>query len=604
MTISSRLSFILCMFAVVHLRADDASRLRTNNALNVSWGDQIVVGEGIAKLDTPAHIAQALERWQAMGHITTVYWRISSWILQNYHDIRRQGFEWYHDPLERIERHCDPRTEALRHAHRLGMRIYGYMTIFDEGCPASVLYGDSKPFPWQSHVTIENPGFLVCDRGGDKRHWGVMEYHYPEVRRYKIGQALAFLDAYDYDGIYICTRSHSPPAETADMYGFNEPVRQAFRKRHGVDILTDEFDVQAWRDLRGEGLTLFFRELRAALNARGKRLAVGVPRMDIIGPPYGNMTLAWRTWVREELIDELVVGVSSGNFHYPSQRGRDRQRGYLASHDEHVGLKPRLQDLRTSYGPLCRAHGVILRRSSSSPVAVPPLDGHMIGAMSFGSHQLALFVTPHQALDLQTPSSTVDLWVNPAETADFPRLLSKYDHTLGDDGRGWEIMLGDNACVVFRVAGPGFDRHVRSRLPAPADTWTHIACGIDRDTRVFIRINGQDCAAEEVRTDPPRTVPVALRIGCYGGGGRPFKGRLAGIRIWDRDVAFAPAGIPQTNAAQVLFQLAVPADGLALPAARGPDDIDLLMLGDVATGMGPGPNADLNALRFGDAPEN
>jgi len=582
--------------------APDRVQLVSDNALNVSWGDQIVVGKGVARLDTPEHIRAALAQWQGMGGITTVYWRISSWIIGNYHVHRKKGYEWYYDPLRDIEALCDPRAEALSACRALGMKLYAYFTIYDEGSPTSVLYGDKSPFPWQSRFTIEHPEFLACDRTGRKRHHGVMEYWRPEVRRYKTGQACRFLDAYDYDGVYICTRSHSPPAETADAYGFNDVVVAEFQRRFGVDIRTEKFDVQAWRDLRGEGLTLFLRELRGELQRRGKKLAIGVPRLGIIGPPYGNMTLPWRTWVKEKLIDELVIGVKSGNFHYPSQKGRDRERGYLASGDDRFGMQPLLTDVRETYGELCRTHGVKLRTSGNSPFALPPLSGHMINAMAFGAQAVNVSIAPHPCLDLQSPECTIDFWFYADATADWPRLLSKYDHTLGEQGRGWEIMIGEENRIVFRFAYPGVDRHVRSATPVRAGEWVHVACGFaGKDRKAFIFLNGRPSVEKTVSAELPRVTPVPLRLGCYGSGGRPLNGRLAALRIRSRAVTFDSAGAAAGQGADsVVFGVDFPTDMSADAKLQviGPGDVQVAAVGDLAGQFVAGPKPGVGALQL------
>ena len=570
------------------------------NALNVSWGDQIVIGKGIARLDTPEHIRKALAMWGEQGQAGTVYWRISSWVIQTYHKTRKEKFEWYYKPLQEIEARCDPRTEAIRSCHALNMRVYAYLTLFDEGSPASILYGDSAPFPWQSTFTIEHPEYLACDRSGEKRHYGVMEYWYPEVRKYKIGQILAFLKKYDMDGVYICTRSHSRPADAADQYGFSDPVVTEFQKRHGVNIRTQEFDRQAWRDLRGEGLTLFFRELRAALKPLSKRISVGVPRLEIVGPPYGNMTLTWRQWVKKELIDELVIGVNSGNFHYPSVKGKDKQRGYLGSGDEGFGVRPIEEDVGKVYGPLCREHGVALLVIGNSPQPMPGTAGNMVGAMSLPGDQLSVFLPSHETLALAGPGFTVDFWVNPRSLKAFPRLLSKYNHTQGDVGRGWEVMIGEKGEVMFRVAGPGFDHHLASTAVLKAKEWAHVACGRDAESgSLFIEINGKRVSPVLI-SKPPRNVDVPLVLGAYAGGGRRFQGALAGIRIWGQTMSFDSDGMPKTKSDKPLFVLTVtPHDPEPEIEVSGPADLKPHFTGSLKTALGPGPKPALAAVSFG-----
>jgi hypothetical protein len=592
-----RVVALLGLLVCVGIPAQEAAL--PNHALNVSWGDQVVIGKGAARLDSPEHIREALTAWHHGCRLAVVYWRLCSWTIANYCEQRTKGAEWYYDRVQEAEAKGDIYASALASCRDLSLPIYGYITLFDEGSPTTVRYGDSAPFPWQSHFTIEHPEFLVCNRDGTQRQWGVMEYWHPEVRQYKRGQIRRFLDTYDYDGIYLCTRSHSPPAETADTFGFNEPVANEYRRRHGADPRTQEFDLQTWRDLRGEGLTLFLREVRAELSHRGKRLAIGIPRGDIIGPPYGNMTLPWRQWLAEHLVDELVIGVQSGNFHYPSQKGKDRDRGYLVSGDDGFGLAALSEDVGQRYAPACRAASAVLRLSATMlHPPVPGLDGCMLDAGSVATRNLEVTVLPHPALDLQTPAVTIEFSVWPQSGTEWPRLLSKYNHVLGDEGRGWEIMLGDGGRLVFRLAQPGVDLHARSAEALPERRWTRVRCGFDGPGQpIQIWLDDRLSVEREVTAFRPRAVPVPLALGRYAGGGRPFAGRLCGVRIWD----CGPAEIDRNNGRTPLFALRIAAEGeQAAVRVEQPPGLAVLTLGSLSGACCPGIDGKADALRFGE----
>ena len=119
-------------------------------------------------------------------------------------------------------------------------------------------------------------------------------------------------------GLFVCLRSQSRPADHADQFGFNEPVRADFRARRAVDIRRDDFDLQAVRDLLGEYVTALLGETRAALARDGRGLALGVARGDVLGPPLGNSTLAWREWLSQGLVNHLVIDQNSSQC--PSMR--------------------------------------------------------------------------------------------------------------------------------------------------------------------------------------------------------------------------------------------------------------------------------------------
>jgi hypothetical protein len=149
-------------------------------------------------------------------------------------------------------------------------------------------------------------------------------------------------------------RSQSRPADYADQHGFNDPIHQEYLKRYGIDIRTEDFDLQLWCDLLGEYLTRFLKELRKALSTEQMSLTVGVPRGSIIGPPMGNTTLQWPKWVREGIIDQLIIDQNSSQcpsmWHelWPMHRGY----GYLQNYLNGRGMKSLEEDLVRTYNPV------------------------------------------------------------------------------------------------------------------------------------------------------------------------------------------------------------------------------------------------------------
>jgi hypothetical protein len=176
---------------------------------------------------------------------------------------------------------------------------------------------------------------------------------YPRARRAFIERWLAWLAPTRFDGLFVCLRSQARPADHADQFGYNAPVRRTFRERYGVDPARREFDRQAWRDLCGEHLTTLLVELRDALSIRGRRLGIGVARGEVLGPPLGNTTLQWREWTRRGLVDDLIVDQNSSQcpsmWHrlWPMHRGT----GYLQNYLDGSGLPPLADHLRDAYGP-------------------------------------------------------------------------------------------------------------------------------------------------------------------------------------------------------------------------------------------------------------
>jgi hypothetical protein len=245
-------------------------------------------------------------------------------------------------------------------SHSFGMKAYLYVSLFDEGWPLppkevrEVSYHNAMHFQhisWQSTFSRENPEYALVDRSGQQRQWGVLSLAYPEVRSHFCRRFMNLLQDTEFDGLFVCLRSQSRPADFADQFGFNEPVRQDYLRRYGRDIWAEDFDLQAWRNFLGEYLTMLLSELRDRLNSLDVNLAVGVPRGDVLGPPLGNTTLYWRDWVKKGLVDELVINQNSSQcpsmWHqlWPMHRGYGYLQNYLDGHN----LPPLLDHLSSAY---------------------------------------------------------------------------------------------------------------------------------------------------------------------------------------------------------------------------------------------------------------
>jgi len=88
-------------------------------------------------------------------------------------------------------------------------------------------------------------------------------------------------------------------------------LRDEFLRRYGVDIWeTDDFDLAAWRRLRGEAYTQFYRETADLVRGRGRKLGLHISRTMDIEPELGasmEMHFDWRTWLDENLADSVTM---------------------------------------------------------------------------------------------------------------------------------------------------------------------------------------------------------------------------------------------------------------------------------------------------------
>ena len=222
---------------------------QSGNIASVSWPDHLVFGEGDGRLATVDALARRMDRWQEELGATTVHWREVR--------TRRDHARYYASPgnprtHQRRIREIDWDDFAVvpRLAHERGMRAELYVSVLDEGRPLPSRRERERSFhnamhgqhvTWQSTFSRAHPEFAVVDRAGETRQWGVLCFGYPEVRQHFRDRIQEYLHGYDWDGVFLCLRTQARPATFADQFGFNAPVQEAMRERHGVDILQSGF---------------------------------------------------------------------------------------------------------------------------------------------------------------------------------------------------------------------------------------------------------------------------------------------------------------------------------------------------------------------------
>ena len=348
-----------------------AETAEQSNIISVSWSDHLIFGEGDGRLATIEALSQRMQSWKRELNACIICWRCTRDRIsgrfyegsghQHFFRARKSDVDW--NDFEVI-----PEI-----AHMLGLQVFLYVTVFDEGWP--LLSRKKREFSyhnrmhcqhvsWQSEFSRANPQYAMVDRTLQNHQWGVLCLGFPEARKHLVGRYLRLLREGDFDGIFVCLRSQSRPADHADQFGFNDPVHLEYLKRYGTDIRTEDFNLQSWRDLLGEYLTCFLQELRAALNGSGApmQLSVGVPRGSVLGPPMGNTTLQWPTWVRERIIDQLVIDQNSSQcpsmWHalWPMHRGY----GYLQNYLNGRGMYMLEEDVLKTYAPVFEGKSIKL----------------------------------------------------------------------------------------------------------------------------------------------------------------------------------------------------------------------------------------------------
>jgi hypothetical protein len=312
------------------------------NIVSVSWSDHLSFGQGDGRLETPEALARRMQAWKGDLNAGALHWRM----LRRRIPGRFFAASGYQHPSETAAARIawDDFAVVPALARDLMIEPWLYVSVFDEGYPLAPsreravshhnpMHG--QHVAWQSELTRRHPDWLTVARSGHAHQAGVICLAYPEARAALVERWTRLVEGTAFAGLFICLRSQSRPAEHADQFGFNEPVRREFQARHGRDILREDFDVQVWRDLLGEYLTALLRETGDALRASGVQLGVGVPRGDVLGPPLGNTTVGWREWLSRGLIDVLVIDQNSSQcpsmWHqlWPMHRGYGYLQDYL-----------------------------------------------------------------------------------------------------------------------------------------------------------------------------------------------------------------------------------------------------------------------------------
>ncbi len=331
------------------------------NIASVSWGDHVVFGDGDGNLRTADSLKRRLDVWRDELGCGVLHWRVENLgIPVKFHTPDGSR----HPYLERfgsvaIDEFMDV-PDAARDA---GLQSYLYVTLFDEGWPLppaeerAVSYHNDmhcQHVSIQTQFCADHPEFMMTDREGNERQWGVVCLAYEEVRQEFTNRFCRLITDTGYDGLFVCLRSQSRPPEFADQFGYNEPVRQDYAEIKKRDIDEGNFDEHCWRQLLGSYLTSFLEELRAELKKLEKKLAVGGPRGDTLGPPLGNGELQWRDWAKRHLVDQLVIEQSSsrcpsiGHNLWPMHRGG----GYVQNYIDGSGMPPLLEHLADDYSPV------------------------------------------------------------------------------------------------------------------------------------------------------------------------------------------------------------------------------------------------------------
>jgi len=241
--------------------------------------------------------------------------------------------ELYDDTGERTVATWDEREPASRkdmatyaHAARMHCRaVFGQRGIPEDygRDAASGMYRfdlGHRDFERVLDAPADDPSacHIAVVRGCNPYHIGALHPCYPVVRAYWLSMVERAIAA-GVDGVDFRIANHSSWCSNPLEYGFNTPIADEFRQRHGVDILCESFDVGDWKALQTEHYTDFLRCARDRLAQAGRKLQLHVNgAFELVRTQHpgcvgsgnnvpANFHWPWESWIRDGLADAITL---------------------------------------------------------------------------------------------------------------------------------------------------------------------------------------------------------------------------------------------------------------------------------------------------------
>ena len=208
---------------------------------------------------------------------------------------------------------------AVRVAKKYGMEVFLYLGLFEHGVQPDA----QNSYQFESIFRMNHPEWCGIDRWGERREPGI-SFTNPETRAEMVRKYLEQIEEFGYDGINFYTYVENYAIRFNHEFGFEPAVMQMFKEAFpAVDLRKDRLTTQQeeyWYKCRGHFVTLFLRELSAALRTKGKKLSICI---DSDEPQYnqpwwgmpirgnGKVHFDYQAWIREGIVDEIWVQLAS-----------------------------------------------------------------------------------------------------------------------------------------------------------------------------------------------------------------------------------------------------------------------------------------------------
>ena len=269
-------------------------------------------------LDSRASIAMAFETLQQQWQVERIWWRGGQdevwgkqFVIRPENRQFAKIWDWWRDLQYRT---IGTNRIAVEEAHRRGMKIWLTYGLFDNGSQADAGYV-GFPYAVEDKLRVDHPEWAPANRWGTWRQGGPIEFAYPEARQAMADYLTKYVVEGNYDGISFLTYAENFSQRYEDEFGYSAPIVEEFRKEYGVDIRREEFDRDAWRQMRGRHVTQFLRLLKKQLAAHGKQIAVCVHGQHPEKPMQwnvdggvqtaGNFRWSVDDWLKGDVVDEI-----------------------------------------------------------------------------------------------------------------------------------------------------------------------------------------------------------------------------------------------------------------------------------------------------------
>ncbi len=186
-------------------------------------------------------------------------------------------------------------TDLVNESHRRGLLV---MPWFEFGFMA----------PPTSELALNHPDWLTQKRDGSDTWIGAagevvwLNPFHPEVQQFILDLVLEVVDQYDIDGIQFDDHISLP-----NQFGYDPYTVALYREATEKEPPANPRDPE-WTRWRADRLTEFVAQLNSAIKERNPNLILSISP-NPYDTAYSGYLQDWLAWVRQDLVDELIVQV-------------------------------------------------------------------------------------------------------------------------------------------------------------------------------------------------------------------------------------------------------------------------------------------------------